>query len=51
MTYLELYNNIMRKKSFLCIGLDTDIDQIPDHLRTKEYPLFSFNKAIIDAVC
>jgi len=49
MTYLELYNNIMRKKSFLCIGLDTDIDQIPGHLRTLEYPLFSFNKAIIDA--
>ncbi len=49
MTYLELYNNIMRKKSFLCIGLDSDPAQIPEHLRELEYPLFSFNKAIIDA--
>jgi len=49
MTYIELYNNILKKKSFLCIGLDTDIDQIPEHVKVLENPIFEFNKAIIDA--
>lgn len=45
----ELYENIKRKKSFLCVGLDTDIRKIPAHLQKEEDPLFAFNKAIIDA--
>ncbi|KAA6341996.1 Orotidine 5'-phosphate decarboxylase [termite gut metagenome] len=44
----QLFNNIIRKQSFLCIGLDTDIKKIPQHLLTEEDPIFSFNKAIID---
>ena len=38
-----------RKKSFLCVGLDTDIKKIPKHLLKEEDPIFAFNKAIIDA--
>lgn len=49
MTKQELFENIKRKKSFLCVGLDTDIKKIPSHLLDKEDPLFEFNKAIIDA--
>lgn len=49
MTRQELYDNIKRKGSFLCIGLDTDIRKIPAHLLNDEDPVFSFNKAIIDA--
>ncbi len=45
----ELFENIKRKKSFLCVGLDTDIKKIPPHLLQEEDPIFSFNKAIIDA--
>lgn len=45
----DLIALIDRKKSFLCIGLDTDISKIPAHLRDKEDPIFEFNKAIIDA--
>ncbi|MEG1580552.1 MAG: orotidine-5'-phosphate decarboxylase [Bacteroidaceae bacterium] len=45
----ELVANIRRKKSFLCVGLDTDIEKIPEHLKKEEDPIFSFNKAIIDA--
>lgn len=45
----ELFENIKRKKSFLCVGLDTDIKKIPAHLLTEEDPIFAFNKAIIDA--
>ena len=37
------------KKSFLCIGLDADIDKIPSHLLKEEDPIFEFNKQIIDA--
>lgn len=44
-----LIQQIKLKKSFLCIGLDTDLDKIPAHLKESEDPLFSFNKAIIDA--
>jgi len=45
----ELFNLIKKKKSFLCVGLDSDIDKIPEHLKTLEDPVFEFNKAIIDA--
>lgn len=49
MTYLELYDNIIKKKSFLCIGLDSDIEKIPSHLLDSDDPIFEFNKEIIDA--
>lgn len=49
MTREELYDNIRRKKSFLCVGLDSDIKKIPQHLLSEDDPIFSFNKAIIDA--
>jgi len=45
----ELVNHIYSKKSFLCIGLDTDIKKIPQHLLGCDDPVFEFNKAIIDA--
>ena len=45
----ELIALIRKKKSFLCIGLDTDISKMPQHLKTLEDPIFGFNKAIIDA--
>lgn len=44
-----LFENIRRKKSFLCVGLDTDIKKIPQHLLKEEDPIFAFNKQIIDA--
>lgn len=49
MTRKELINQIFTKKTFLCVGLDTDIKKIPEHLLKEEYPIFAFNKAIIDA--
>lgn len=49
MTRDELYKQILRKKSFLCVGLDTDISKIPDHLRDADDPVFEFNRQIIDA--
>ncbi|OJU53983.1 MAG: orotidine 5'-phosphate decarboxylase [Bacteroidales bacterium 45-6] len=49
MTKQELFENIKRKKSFLCVGLDTDINKIPDYLLSEEDPIYTFNKAIIDA--
>ena len=49
MTRSELYENIRRKKSFLCIGLDTDLKKIPKHLHKSSDPIFEFNKQIIDA--
>lgn len=45
----ELINQIFSKKSFLCVGLDTDIKKIPQHLLSEPDPIFSFNKEIIDA--
>lgn len=48
----ELFENIKRKKSFLCVGLDTDVNKIPEFLFDQEGeldPIFEFNKAIIDA--
>lgn len=45
----ELYQLILKKKSFLCIGLDTDMSRIPEHLLKTADPIFEFNKQIIDA--
>lgn len=45
----ELIDQIFAKKTFLCVGLDTDIKKLPSHLLTEEDPIYSFNKAIIDA--
>ena len=45
----QLIEQIREKKSFLCVGLDTDIKKIPKHLVDAEDPIFAFNKAIIDA--
>ena len=45
----QLINNIKAKKSFLCVGLDTDLKKVPQHLLEEEDPIFAFNKAIIDA--
>ncbi|MEP3211312.1 MAG: orotidine-5'-phosphate decarboxylase [Maribacter sp.] len=49
MTTAALVEQINKKQSFLCIGLDTDLDKIPPHLLEEEDPIFAFNKAIIDA--
>lgn len=49
MTTAFLIDEIRRKESFLCIGLDTDLEKIPEHLLKGDDPIFSFNKAIIDA--
>ena len=45
----QLIQQIKEKQSFLCVGLDTDLKKIPQHLLTEEDPIFAFNKAIIDA--
>ncbi|MEC7264768.1 MAG: orotidine-5'-phosphate decarboxylase [Bacteroidota bacterium] len=45
----HLIAEIRKKKSFLCVGLDTDLEKIPEHLLKEEDPIFAFNKAIIDA--
>ena len=45
----QLIQQIKQKKSFLCVGLDTDIDKIPAFLKTYPDPIFEFNKRIIDA--
>ncbi len=49
MNLSELFAQIQAKRSYLCIGLDTDLDKIPPHLRSSEDPIFEFNKQIIDA--
>ena len=49
MTRQELVANIQRKQSFLCVGLDTDLQKVPEHLLSEADPIFAFNKAIIDA--
>ena len=45
----QLINEIFTKKTFLCVGLDTDINKIPAYLKNEDEPIFAFNKAIIDA--
>ncbi|MFC0183915.1 orotidine-5'-phosphate decarboxylase [Pseudarcicella hirudinis] len=49
MTKQELFEQIQLKKSYLCVGLDTDIQKIPEHLLAGEDPVFEFNRQIIDA--
>lgn len=49
MNRLELISNIKKKKSFLCVGLDTELKKIPEHLLGTEDPVFEFNKSIISA--
>ena len=49
MTTQQLHEQILQKKSFLCVGLDPDLTKIPAHLLETEDPIFEFNKAIIDA--
>lgn len=49
MDYNQLFEQIQKKKSFLCVGLDTDITKIPGFLLNEEDPIFEFNKRIIDA--
>ena len=49
MTTQQLHEQILLKKSFLCVGLDPDLTKIPSHLLETEDPIFEFNKAIIDA--
>ena len=49
MNYSELFENIIRKRSFLCVGLDSEIEKIPPFLQKKKDPAFEFNKRIIDA--
>jgi orotidine-5'-phosphate decarboxylase len=45
----ELFNQIRLKQSFLCVGLDTEMEKIPDHMKKNDLPLFAFNREIIDA--
>ncbi len=49
MTHQDLVNNIKKKESFLCVGLDVDLNKIPTHLLDFEDPIFEFNKLVIDA--
>jgi len=49
MNQQQLFEQIQKKRSFLCVGLDTDIKKIPQHLLETSDPMFSFNKEIIDA--
>jgi len=49
MTKEELYQHILRKKSYLCVGLDTDLNKIPHHLLNTADPVYEFNRQIIDA--
>lgn len=49
MTYEALFDQISQKKSYLCVGLDTDLRKIPAHLLSEKDPVFEFNKQIIDA--
>ncbi len=49
MTYQDLFEQIKKKKSFLCVGLDTDLTKIPEFIKRYDDPVFEFNKRIIDA--
>lgn len=49
MNRAQLFEQIKKKKSYLCVGLDTDVERIPKHLLTSDDPVFEFNKQIIDA--
>jgi orotidine-5'-phosphate decarboxylase len=49
MNRTQLFEQIKKKNSYLCVGLDTDLEKIPDHLRSEKDPIFEFNRQIIDA--
>lgn len=49
MTREQLFEQIRKKQSFLCLGLDTEMSRLPEHLLQEEYPVFAFNRQIIDA--
>jgi orotidine-5'-phosphate decarboxylase len=49
MNRIQLFNNIIKKRSFLCVGLDSEIDRIPSFLKREKDPVFEFNKRIIKA--
>jgi orotidine-5'-phosphate decarboxylase len=49
MNHSELFENIIRKRSFLCVGLDSEIEKIPSFLNKKKDPVFEFNRMIVDA--
>jgi len=49
MTRKQLFEQIKKKESFLCLGLDPEMQKLPNHLLTEEFPLFAFNRAILDA--
>jgi orotidine-5'-phosphate decarboxylase len=49
MTSTQLFEQIKKKQSYLCVGLDTDLEKVPSHLRSTADPVFEFNKQIIDA--
>lgn len=49
MNRAQLFEQIKKKKSYLCVGLDTDLEKIPSHLLKTDDPVFEFNKQIIDA--
>jgi orotidine-5'-phosphate decarboxylase len=49
MNYNQLFEQIKRKKSFLCVGLDSELAKLPEHLLVYDDPIFEFNKAIVDA--
>ncbi len=45
----QLFEEILKKRSFLCVGLDSEVEKIPSHLKSESDPVFEFNKQIIDA--
>jgi len=49
MTREQLFEQIQKKQSFLCLGLDTEMSRLPDHILDEEFPLFAFNRAVLDA--
>ena len=49
MNSIQLFEEIKSKRSFLCVGLDTDINKIPEHLMSHDDPVYEFNRAIVDA--
>jgi len=49
MNHVQLFNNIVKKKSFLCVGLDTEIEKLPPSLLNHDNPVLEFNRRIIDA--
>lgn len=49
MNHLQLFNNIVKKRSFLCVGLDTETDKLPPSVQKYDNPVLEFNKRIIDS--